>query len=157
MGAVYDGPYAEIIDADAHEGYTAQVLLDGTLAGAYTAEADALLPSCSCGWHGQVRYPPTDAGEAEALAEWDRDHLRPRIAAAARSWPAWSRHLARRAEVVTRHIAAGDYHAAALVLDALTADLAARRRLARRLADHSDDRAASDDRVGEGTGERGGR
>lgn len=70
-----------------HEGYAARRLPDGTLTGTWTAatrEFTAYVAACSCStgsgytdWYGSTDHPPTDDGEAAALAEWERVHARP--------------------------------------------------------------------------------
>jgi hypothetical protein len=137
MGTVYCGPYAEQVGFE-HEGYAARVLLDGSLTGSWTAEtADFVghVAACGCGWTGGTQYPPTDAGEDEARAEWDRGHLQPLIEQAKRGWPAWAERVSVRAREVSGHVADGQPASAVLVLDRLVEDVAVWSRIARELAD----------------------
>jgi hypothetical protein len=84
MGRIIDDLYD-------HEGYAARKLPDGTLTGTWTSDtADfvAFVPACSCAgpgsapwseWYGSTEYPPNEAGEDAALAEWERVHARPLV------------------------------------------------------------------------------
>ena len=140
MGVVYCGPYADQVGYE-HEGYAARVLPDGSLTGTWTAEtADFLgyVAACACGWTGDTQYPPTDGGEDEARAEWDRDHLQPLIERAERGWPAWAERVGGRAREVAGHVAAGRFSSAVLVLDRLVEDVEVWSRIARELADERD-------------------
>jgi hypothetical protein len=135
MGVIYCGPYAEQVGS--HEGYGARVLPDGSLTGIWTYETREFLgwvAACDCGWHGETRYPPTDAGEAEAIAEWSGVHLQPLIVTAQLSWPAWAERVAARARAAAEHIAAGRAETAALVIDRLDKEIQAWARIARELA-----------------------
>lgn len=103
MGTVYCGPFADVIGYDRHEGYAARILPDGTETGTWTYETRVFTgyrAHCACGWCGSTTYPPTDPGEELAHEEWDRDHLRPLIAAEA------ERHTVPAATVVelVRHL-----------------------------------------------------
>jgi hypothetical protein len=70
-----------------HEGYAAQVLEDGSLTSAYTAETTPrmvgrVVAACGCGWAGTIRYPTTmgpfdEEAQALALTEWEHSHARP--------------------------------------------------------------------------------
>jgi hypothetical protein len=134
---VYCGPYAEQVGYE-HEGYAARVLPDGVLTGTWTAATSDFLgyvAACGCGWTGGTQYPPTDGGEDEARAEWDRDHLRSLIERAKRGWPTWADRVAARAREVAGHVAAGRFSDAVLVLDRLTKDVESWSRIARGLAD----------------------
>jgi hypothetical protein len=85
MGTIYCGPLAEQADTYSHEGYAGRILPDGTETGSWsyaTREFTGCRAHCDCGWRGTA-YPPTDRGEELADEEWDRDHLRPLIDAAA--------------------------------------------------------------------------
>ncbi len=85
MGTVYCGPFADTIDADAHEGYVAQLLTDGTEhTGAWLRACTAYRAACACGWHGKHDYTTTETGEDHAIDEWRRDHLQPLIDAETR-------------------------------------------------------------------------
>lgn len=62
-----------------HEGYGARRLPDGTLTATWsksTADFDAHVAACSCGWHGG-EHPPTDDGYEAAVDQWEVDHARP--------------------------------------------------------------------------------
>ena len=131
MGRVYCGPYAQQVGG--HEGYAARLLPDETLTGTWTAETDefvAYVSACGCGWAGETRHSPTDAGEDAALEEWDRFHLAPLISAAAREfWPRWVDALAERAARVADHIAAGDPAAAVELMRRIEDDVRQGRRV----------------------------
>jgi hypothetical protein len=63
-----------------HEGYATRRLPDGTLTGTWslaTADVTAYLPTCGCGWHADRAYPPTEDGEAAAIAQWRAEHAEP--------------------------------------------------------------------------------
>lgn len=125
MGVVYCGPYAEQI-GDGHEGYAARVLPDGTRTAGWTAETrefTAWVAECECGWHGAGLFSPSDAGEEQAKAEWERDHLAELIARAERGWDAWAERVAGRAREVAGHARAGRHAAAVAVLDGLAEDI----------------------------------
>lgn len=82
MGWMYGGPYAELIGYAAHEGYAAAVLADGSETGIWSDEAlgcTGYRSCCGCGWRGSLMHPASDAGEEQARAEWDRDHIRPMV------------------------------------------------------------------------------
>jgi hypothetical protein len=66
-----------------HEGYAARRLPDGTLTGTWThatREFDAYVAACGCGWRGTGEDPPTDAGEALAIDQWQAEHAEPLLA-----------------------------------------------------------------------------
>ncbi len=83
MGTLLDGLYD-------HEGYGAQRLADGTYSPHWVGDGEfvAYVASCECSlseyrhttWRGG-EYPPTEAGEEAALAEWQRMHAGPLLAA----------------------------------------------------------------------------
>jgi hypothetical protein len=82
VGTIYSGPFAAAIDEDTrygHEGYAAQVLPGGGEPSSWVAEFRKYRAACGCGWRGLVVHPPTDAGEAAAVDEWDALHLRPLV------------------------------------------------------------------------------
>ncbi|WP_291416732.1 hypothetical protein [Actinophytocola sp.] len=88
MGTVYCGPYADAIDSYSHEGYVARVRPDGSETAVWTyatREFTGYRACCECGWRGTATHPPTSEGEAQAEGEWDREHLRPMVDAAARA------------------------------------------------------------------------
>ncbi|MPZ85232.1 MAG: hypothetical protein GEV28_34530 [Actinophytocola sp.] len=88
MGIVYFGLYADAIDSYSHEGYAARVRPDGSETSVWTYETREFVgyrACCECGWRGSTTYPPTQEGEDQADEEWDHDHLRPLIDAAARA------------------------------------------------------------------------
>ena len=121
MGAVYCGPYAEQVGYE-HEGYAARVLPNGTLT-RETAEFLAYVAACGCGWTGRTRYPATDAGEDEAIAEWERAHLRPLIEFARRTWHDWAERVAARARHIAQQVTDGHLANAELVMERLTDDV----------------------------------
>ena len=59
-----------------HEGYPARRLADGTLSAGGTADFEAYVAVCSCGWRGGT-YEPTEAGYEAAGEEWDAEHWQP--------------------------------------------------------------------------------
>ncbi|MGH9226322.1 MAG: hypothetical protein ACRD2W_21605 [Acidimicrobiales bacterium] len=76
MGAVLDDLYD-------HEGFGARRLPDGTLTATWTAttaDFDAYVAACGCGWRGDEDRPPTDDGYESALADWEHAHARPLLA-----------------------------------------------------------------------------
>ncbi|MDQ1539142.1 MAG: hypothetical protein QOE58_3535 [Actinomycetota bacterium] len=76
MGALLDDLYD-------HEGFSARRLPDGTLSATWTAataDFDAYVAACDCGWRGEADRPPTDAGYEVAIDDWERDHARPLLA-----------------------------------------------------------------------------
>src|SRR2546430_1036524 len=84
VGTVYSGPYADEIGYDKHEGYAVALDAAGADAGpetwlAYEDEADHLAAACACGWRETGRHAVTEAGEDQAMAEWDTAHLQPLI------------------------------------------------------------------------------
>jgi hypothetical protein len=86
MGIVYCGPYADAIGNDAHEGYAARILPDGTDTGTWTwqtREFRGYRARCSCGWRGTSGHPANDRGQRAAEDEWDHDHLQPLVRAEA--------------------------------------------------------------------------
>jgi|SRR4051794_39227229 hypothetical protein len=141
MGTIYEGPYAEEIGYDKHEGYAVALLATGADAGdqiwlAYEDQADHLAASCACGWRGAGRYAVTEAGEDQAVDEWRRQHLQPLIDQAQQhSWPEWARRTRERTSRVAEDIAAGRYADAAILLERMSEDLAARQRIAAELTD----------------------
>ncbi len=65
-----------------HEGYGARRLADGTHTGMWsvaTANFEAYVASCGCGWEGGA-HPPTEHGYESAVEEWEDDHARPLLA-----------------------------------------------------------------------------
>jgi hypothetical protein len=74
-------------DAYDHEGYVAQVLVDGSLTSTYSDDTKPrmvgqVVAACGCGWTGTTQYPTTagpfdEAAQDLALTEWERDHARP--------------------------------------------------------------------------------
>jgi hypothetical protein len=81
-----------------HEGYGARRLPDGTLTGTWTwatREFTAYVAACGCGWRGSGDWPPTEAGEALAVDQWDTEHATPLLA---RQVVRRQRELARRLE-----------------------------------------------------------
>ena len=151
MGIIYDGPYADLIEADnhgpyPHEGYPARVMPDGTLSGSWGGDIpdDAHVgfkAACGCGWTGTTVHPTGDLdspGYRAAQAEWDRAHLQPLIDQAAGGWRAWADSVAQRAAAVAGQVTAGRPTDAVWLLDELAADLAARQRIAAQLAEDAD-------------------
>lgn len=156
MGVMYDGAYAEVLGHDAHEGCAAGVLPDGSATAMWSAQAAEYLARvavCSCGWTGEVRYPPTEDGADDAIAEWESDHLQPLIAHAAASWPVWTEQVSARAAAIARHVGDGRPDRALLVAERLVADVQSRLRIVERLVEEKSaaDTASSDVRF-EGVG-----
>lgn len=90
MGTIYHGVYAEQVGYDAHEGYVARILPDGTETATWTYETRAMTgfrALCECGWRSATVHPATtaddDEAERAAAEDWDRDHLRPLVRAVA--------------------------------------------------------------------------
>lgn len=76
MGTILD-------DLDDHEGYGARRLPDGTITAGWTAETaefEAHVAACSCGWHGGGEHPATEDGYDSAVDQWEHDHARPLLA-----------------------------------------------------------------------------
>jgi hypothetical protein len=147
MGTQYVGPYAEEIGY--HEGYAVAVI-DGQEPPHswihHEGEDGYLVAACDCGhdgnqWRGTGRYPLTDAGEDQALAEWDHEHLQTLIDKAASQWPAWADRSGRAVQEAASAIAAGKYADAAEILGRLSADVTYRSRMASELAEHAEHRA----------------
>lgn len=136
MSVIYTGPYADQIGQ--HEGYEAQVLRDGSLSGTRTKPFVGYVAVCECGWQGETRYPPTEEGADEALAEWRSKHLRPLITAAHLGWPDWAERVAARATTIAGHVGDGRFDTAVLVLERLAEDVQTWARSARALADGED-------------------
>lgn len=140
MGTTYAGAYAEEIGY--HEGYAAAII-NGVKAPeiweAYEGQDGYLTAACDCGngktWHGDSRYPITDAGADQALAEWQQEHLQPLIDQAAADWPRWAKLTGERAARAAEAIAAGKYDQAAELLAILRDDTRYRQRMATELAD----------------------
>lgn len=66
-----------------HEGYGARRLPGGTITAGWTAETaefEAYVAACGCGWHGGGDHPPTDEGYEAAVDQWEHDHARPLLA-----------------------------------------------------------------------------
>ena len=85
-----------------HEGYGARRLPDGSLTGTWSAETanfDAYVAACGCGWRGGDPHPPTEEGYESAVDEWERARARPLLA---QTVPA---DLARRIRQVERDVA----------------------------------------------------
>jgi hypothetical protein len=59
-------------DLDDHEGYAMRRLADGTLTtwSSATRAFTGLVSGCECGWRGSTDYPPTQAGQELAIADW---------------------------------------------------------------------------------------
>jgi hypothetical protein len=134
MGLVYDGAYAEQLGYE-HEGYAAQVLPDGELTAIWTPDFTAYAAACACGWVGH-RHAPTNEGETAACAEWDRDHLQPMIATAAREgWPAWAARTASAATEIAADLADGRIALAGEVMTRLVADVTSWARTLERLVE----------------------
>lgn len=69
MGAIFE-------DLEDHEGYAARRLPDGTVTTRWTvvtAEFQAYVAACGCGWTG-TDHPPTEEGREEAVAAWESGH-----------------------------------------------------------------------------------
>lgn len=91
MGLTYvDGPFADAIGGYDHEGFANRQMPDGQWS---NGEWSARFPSdahvgfraeCTCGWHGNELFPPTDDGEEAAGDAWDELHLQGLIEAEAR-------------------------------------------------------------------------
>lgn len=138
MGTVYCGPYADLIDADAHEGYAARKLPNGLLTSSWTyatREFRHHVAKCDCGWTGGTLHPPTEQGEDDAVQEWDRDHLQPLIRKARATWRPWAERTARAVHEVADLIGDNRPHDAATLLARLITRLDERRRIAAELAD----------------------
>jgi hypothetical protein len=78
MGMIFE-------DLEDHEGYAARPLPDGTLTSTWTrhtAEFDAYVGACTCGWAGTDQHPPTEAGPTAAEDQWELAHARPLLTAA---------------------------------------------------------------------------
>jgi hypothetical protein len=113
MGRIYCGPYAGMLGG--HEGYAAIALPDGSLTATWTADTviAAHVAACACGWTALTRHPGTEAGEDAAVAQWERDHLNPLIAAAERDgWLAWAKRVAERVARITDLVGDGQTVAA---------------------------------------------
>ncbi|MEQ7007670.1 hypothetical protein ABN028_15960 [Actinopolymorpha sp. B17G11] len=139
MGVVYCGAYADLI-GDEHEGYAARRLADGTLTGTWTAataEFNAYVGACGCGWRAPVEREPNEAGEAAALEDWDREHLQLLIAQARRAWLPWAERVGSRARTVAGHVAEGRLDLAVSVAERLEADIAFWRRIAEGLVEEA--------------------
>ncbi len=66
-----------------HEGVALRRLPDGTLTSTWSAtthRGTSLVAGCACGWHGEIHYPPTEAGEELALEQWRWEHAEPLLA-----------------------------------------------------------------------------
>lgn len=146
MGREYDGPYVKEIGH--HEGYATAVIngvepLHSWIH--HEGEDGYLLAACDHGddgqWRGTTRYPMTDAGEDQALAEWEQEHLHPLIAKAESRWPQWAQLVARLGKDAADQIAAGRYAAAEKTLQLLAGEASARLRMARELAEQAQHRA----------------
>jgi hypothetical protein len=151
MGRLYWGPYADQIGA--HEGFGLRILPDGTLTSSWTYETReflGFLSACGCGWQGETRYPPTDDGEQEALAEWDCAHLQLLIHLAHRGWSAWAERVAARAHTVAQHVAEGRYDTAVLVLGRLEDEVQEWSRIAAELAETPDQPTLFDEQIARG-------
>jgi hypothetical protein len=126
MGRVYCGPYAEQVGYE-HEGYAARVLPNGQLTASWSAETDtfvAHVAACACGWTGGDRHPATDAGEDAAVEAWERDHLQPLVAAAAREgWRIWGSRAGNAVAEVAAYVAAGRLELAVPVMKRLVAEV----------------------------------
>lgn len=64
-----------------HEGYAARRLPDGSLTATWTAETaeyEAHVAVCGCGWQGGT-HPPTEEGYEAAGDEWHERHWRPLV------------------------------------------------------------------------------
>jgi hypothetical protein len=126
MGRVYCGPYAEQVGYE-HEGYAARMLPSGVLTATWTVETDtfvAHVPACTCGWTGGDRHPATDAGEDAAVEAWQRDHLQPLVAAAAREdWRVWGSRAGNAVAEVAAYVAAGRLELAVPVMKRLVTDV----------------------------------
>ncbi len=59
-------------DLDDHEGYAMRRLADGSLTpwSSATRQFTGFVSGCECGWRGSSDYPPTQAGQELAIAEW---------------------------------------------------------------------------------------
>lgn len=123
MARLYDGPYAELLGQEGHEGFAARLLADGARSRPWGSDVVAYVACCSCGWSGKVRWPGGDEGRDEALAEWDEHHLRPLIRAAAAQWPAWAGRVASRAQAVVGYLEEGRPDRAGLVMARLVEDV----------------------------------
>lgn len=73
MGSILEALYD-------HEGYGARRLPGGTITAGWTAELEAYVAACGCGWHGGGDHPPTDEGYEAAVDEWENAHARPLLA-----------------------------------------------------------------------------
>jgi hypothetical protein len=87
MGIVYCGPYAGATGYEAHEGYAARILPDGTDTGTWTWETRAFRgyrarAAPAAGAARAPTRPPTGDNRA-AEDEWDHDHLQPLLRAEA--------------------------------------------------------------------------
>ncbi|HET9442277.1 MAG TPA: hypothetical protein VFO65_03070 [Acidimicrobiales bacterium] len=68
-----------------HEGYAARRLADGSLTATWTADTadfEAYVAVCACGWQGGT-YSPTEEGSEAAGDEWHHAHWRPLVTPAA--------------------------------------------------------------------------
>lgn len=85
MGAFYGGPFEDVVDTYAHEGYPAQVMADGSESPHVLeyGRFDHYRPSCGCGWTGATVFPPTQAGETKAMDRWLHEHVFVMVDAAA--------------------------------------------------------------------------
>lgn len=143
MGMTYHGPYADLIDSDDHEGYSARKLPDSRLTSGWTYENREFLgyvAKCACGWTGATLHPPTEEGENAADDEWDHGHLQPLIDEAKRSWHRWADRTGGALTDIANMVRDQQFSHASRALGRLIEQLQTRQRVVEELADGQDRR-----------------